>query len=709
MATSGIFMKDNGAVDYYFNWRRTSYSAYTNTSTIVWELISLTESWTGTSATMNYLITIDGVNYRCSGASGTSAGDKIIIGSGTAVISHAVDGYKTFSAEIRRTGSNIQPTTSTSIFFSGTGTLDRINRGAYITSYPTSFTDEENPSIMYNNPGGEKVSDIQVCIATEPPVTTEYSVPIIPYRSVSNPNAVSGLYTFELTNEERKEIRKYVVAGYQRPLRFYVRTIIEGQTFLNNKSSQINLVDYEPEITATVEDVDARTLELTGDKNKFIRYRSDAYFTTKTVMKKEAEYERMWVDCGGVKKYENVLSGTFADVDGNTFNQIQETVLDGDYIMFSFGVFDNRGNAGYASVVKRIVKYIEPTNNLTLGKLEIITAGTYDAQLTFTVSGKYFNGSFGAKSNTMEIEYRVVDEDGNDVFMDAEGKVWVPLGTVNPTITNGDNYKYSYTIRGLDYRKGYTVYVNVIDELTPEVISAKAIAAIPVFDWGKSDFAHHTDVYLDNNKCLKGRKTDGSDIQLIAASTANNIVVGDSGAGGDVNVYGNNVNLYPKTQKVNGVSEYVGNTNIYGNNININPKGNLLIKGRIYGANQVLWDGGTGFFMHDTQVAKLAQPITNQPNGIVLVFSLYRNGASEDVSINTFFVSKREVELMPGAPHTFIMGINAGLSTIGAKYLYISDTEIRGHASNAVDATEPVESGLVVKNKSFVLRYVIGV
>jgi hypothetical protein len=85
---------------------------------------------------------------------------------------------------------------------------------------------------------------------------------------------------------------------------------------------------------------------------------------------------------------------------------------------------------------------------------------------------------------------------------------------------------------------------------------------------------------------------------------------------------------------------------------------------------------------------------------------LYRDGAAADVSFNTFYISKKEVELLPGSPHTFIMGINAGFSTIGAKYLTINDTSIVGNATNTSSGTN---SGITFNNSSFVLRYVIGV
>ena len=129
----------------------------------------------------------------------------------------------------------------------------------------------------------------------------------------------------------------------------------------------------------------------------------------------------------------------------------------------------------------------------------------------------------------------------------------------------------------------------------------------------------------------------------------------------------------------------------------------LYIQGRRYDENRILWQGG--MYMNADHVATLSEPISEQPNGIVLVFSLYDGGALDN-SFNTFFVSKKQVEMFPDCGHTFIMGINAGFSSIGAKYLYFTDTEIKGHAGNVSTGEN---SGILFKNNNYVLRMVIGV
>lgn len=124
---------------------------------------------------------------------------------------------------------------------------------------------------------------------------------------------------------------------------------------------------------------------------------------------------------------------------------------------------------------------------------------------------------------------------------------------------------------------------------------------------------------------------------------------------------------------------------------------------------KILWSpsGTTGLWMRDGQTIELSEPISRQPTGIVLAFSLYdkTNSANKDASWHTFFVPKGMINLYNGGYQTFWMSINSGFSVVGAKYLKIEDDKITGQASNDDSGTN---SGIMYDNAQFVLRYVIG-
>lgn len=119
---------------------------------------------------------------------------------------------------------------------------------------------------------------------------------------------------------------------------------------------------------------------------------------------------------------------------------------------------------------------------------------------------------------------------------------------------------------------------------------------------------------------------------------------------------------------------------------------------------KVLWEGGK--YMTADHQANLSEPVSQQDNGIVLVFSTYQDGAAIDANFNHFFVPKKFVEIMPGYGNAFQMN-TVNFNTVGAKYLYIHDTYIKGNDNNSLSGT--ATSGIVFNNAMYVLRYVLGV
>ena len=118
----------------------------------------------------------------------------------------------------------------------------------------------------------------------------------------------------------------------------------------------------------------------------------------------------------------------------------------------------------------------------------------------------------------------------------------------------------------------------------------------------------------------------------------------------------------------------------------------------------LLWEGAS--YMTDGQTATLSEPVSRQVNGIVLVFSVFTNGAVENSGFNSFFVPKRLVALQTGFGHNFFMTGWGGMSLCGSKYLYINDGSISGNENN--NKTGAV-NGITLASNRFVLRYVFGV
>lgn len=119
---------------------------------------------------------------------------------------------------------------------------------------------------------------------------------------------------------------------------------------------------------------------------------------------------------------------------------------------------------------------------------------------------------------------------------------------------------------------------------------------------------------------------------------------------------------------------------------------------------KVLWEGGR--YMTEGHQADLSEPVSKQDNGIVLVFSTYQDGAPIDANFNLFFVPKQFVSLWDGYGSAYQMN-TVNFNTVGAKYLYIHDTYIKGNENNSLSGT--ATSGIKFDNAMYVLRYVLGV
>lgn len=102
-------------------------------------------------------------------------------------------------------------------------------------------------------------------------------------------------------------------------------------------------------------------------------------------------------------------------------------------------------------------------------------------------------------------------------------------------------------------------------------------------------------------------------------------------------------------------------------------------------------------YMNASQTITLSEKISAQKNGIVLVFSEYGDGEVKNAQKSCFFVPKTAVSLLSGIGFVFSCGSPFDASVNMNKYLYITDTTIKGNDLNSSGG-----------NLKYVLQYVIG-
>lgn len=555
-----------------FKWERVSYSNVEQTSTINWSLtLTASSNYPDNTLHTNLNATVN-INEHTYAVEGVSAKRGDVLLSGTETFIHAIGASRTFNYNYHASMEGVKGNNAYE-----SATLDAITviQPAKITS-ATDFTDEENPTIHFTNSYGDLIDKLEACISFTGGNDD------IPYREISKTGTT---YTFNLTDAERQTlIDAFPYEQDEMVVRFYLKTTINGQTYFSYQNAGVRLVNHWPTLSPTVVDVNNRTVELTGNNNTFIRYYSNAYFNTGATALKGAEIE-----------YNTIINGT-QTLDDYTSNT--GTIYGVESNTFYFTAMDTRGFATRDFLVRTLIPYVRLTSSLTITPLDA------NGRFTFTVKGKYFNGSFGAKNNSMEVEYMVLDERGDPVFNE-EGSGWVLLGTIDPDDLNLDeegNYEYSYTVSGLNYLSQYELTVNVIDELTPLQTMTTVVPSTPIFDWGKSDFNFNTNI----NFGLENTNITGNAITLNTNGiTSNDNVVFNAGKSiGGINPDGNAIitfepcNIFGYT--VIGEGSYYnreGGTEIYGNEIRFTSDSPIKINGNTL-AEYVVEQGSNGTWFY---------------------------------------------------------------------------------------------------------------
>lgn len=225
-----------------------------------------------------------------------------------------------------------------------------------------------------------------------------------------------------------------------------------------------------PDVAATIVDSNPTTTALTGDTSILVKGVSTAKVTVTATAKKSASIKSYAVLCGDGKAL-NKASGTLSNVES------------GD---FSVAVTDSRGYTKKLTKSLTLVQYFAVTCILAVTP---VGGATGIAELN--IKGNYFNGSFGAVSNQLTLQYRYKEEYG-------EYSEWTDtVPTLKPK-----EYSAFVEIPNLDYTKGYVFQARAVDKLTSAVTKETPSKTVPVFDWGEADFNFNVPIKIKNTSLL---------------------------------------------------------------------------------------------------------------------------------------------------------------------------------------------------------------
>lgn len=469
MATSGSVSTSSWISNYGYSryvtvsWSRKSIDVEKQTTTISWTLTS-GGSYTGHVMSGPFYVYIDNKEVYYS-ESRIKLYPNETLASGTTTLQHNTDGTKAFTIQVGAAiySGSIKNTGSASF------SLDLVGK-ATVTSAP-NFTDIDNPTFTYSNPVGNNLESLWAAIS----LTGEN--PDIPYRSISR---TGTSYTFTLSDAERKVLRAATQGSNTRKVRFYLRSVVNGNYYFSWKEVNFTVVNANPTLSGTVVDVNATTKALTGDEVTLIRYHSTAYAQFSAVAYKEATIRTHVIEHNGGITSSN--EKTIPNVESN---------------VFTFIASDSRGNTASQTVVSPMIDYIRPTANIDQTEL-MSPEGNY----TLKVSGNYFNDTFGytdaAQANTIQLKYRYKvhgEEWGTGTWFDL-----IPESITNNTYSSEAQFT-------LDYRTTYVFQVRIIDKLNTVDSAETIVRSLPVFHWSGDDFVFEVPVTF--NAGFSGEGTGG--------------------------------------------------------------------------------------------------------------------------------------------------------------------------------------------------------
>lgn len=342
---------------------------------------------------------------------------------------------------------------------SGIFTFPTLFNKAIITSAP-NFTDTQNPTIKYSNPMGDGVSALEACIADSKGNTV-----YVPYRDISK---TGSSYTFNLTSKERQTLINAVGSGTSMTVRFYVRTKGINDTDWSFISKTFSLTDAMPDLAPAVVDMNETTIALTGDMTKLVKYYSQAACSTNGTVKQGATIKSQKVVNGAITKTNT--TGVFAI----------PNVESGE---FEFSITDSRNNTTTATITRTLIEYVKLTCNQSVQMGLVSEQGT---RAEITITGNYFNNTFGAVKNELLLEVRHKEQNG-------EYGPWVNELTDGITLSDaivfdGNTYSLTFGISELQYDKTYVFQARVTDKLSSITTDEYTIKLLPVFDWSGNDF-----------------------------------------------------------------------------------------------------------------------------------------------------------------------------------------------------------------------------
>ena len=479
-------------INYRVEWNSTSNGATANSSNMnVW--VYANKSTASTAATRGSVTTTVNVGGTTQTESNLqvsiSPGAEVLIFAKGYVVPHNDDGTKSVNISVN-VGGNVLGASG-----SATVTLDSIGRYAMVTSVPSSFTDEDNPTITYKNSLGNSVQKVEACISLTGAVDD------VPYREISK---TGTSYTFNLTDEERMALINGVPSDTDtRTVAFFLRTTTsDGTRYWHNKITTFKAKDIFPEADIYIYEMNPRITELVGDSGYFVPSGSDIGYSVEATAKKGAYVEKYEVTYGDYKG--TTGEGVIPKAKPKNF---RETGI-------QFKITDTRGRSlTEIKTPNMLPNYEAPNCTIVTNSLVTSSGGVFLGVYGVFYDGWFdgtTNGSKGGLKNQLTLQTRYKLDEADAEYSEWE-EAYLETDIVYDEYWPG-SYSATVGITGLDYTATYVVQIRAMDLVgygDPALASEEyTVRMIPVFDWSKTDFAVNVPITLKQSIDMSDPYTD---------------------------------------------------------------------------------------------------------------------------------------------------------------------------------------------------------
>lgn len=685
MATSGSKSVAVTAYDTLkFNWVQVGQSTVNNYTTISWslQLISGSAGKIISSASKSWSVTINGTPFSGTNSVAIENNTTKTLASGQVNIPHNNDGTKSFSYSFSQefaitfAGASVGTITG-----SGTGTLNTIPRATtpsfhvssidmdeMVTIYTLRASDSFTHDLAYSFAGSDYVS-----IATGVETYMYWKVPLELARSI--PNATSGTLTLRCITKN-------------------------GTTVIGTKTALLT-IKVPAALTPTIESI-TLTEAATGTIETI-----GSYVQSKSKIKAEIT---------AVGSYGSTIKSYSSTFEGKTYNGesfTTDTVTGSGAIRLRVNITDSRGRTSTQAKDITVLAYSAP-------QISTFHVARYNEEGEADPDGGYA---------WLQLAYSVTSLNGKNTasaviqYKKTVDTNWATLQTqtelsLNTTLKHtgrifSTDYQWDFKITLTDAFKAeaaYSTYIPSGDVILDIRADGKGIAFFKTSTKEGVDIAGalpDCPIELTTGANLNSLTKPGFYViptTAISATITNKPYTDNATASIRVEQTGENAykQILQKSSKTDGV--------IYERGYESDTWGAWSM---VYsGAGKVLWSGGLQLIAG--QSVTFSEPISQQHNGIVLVFSRYESSTARDYNYSCHFVPKQLVSTAIGAGQVaagvlFTM-CGAQFDYIAGKYVRITDTRLwgdnEGETTNKVSGTA---NGITYNNSGFALRYVIGV